>query len=272
MAVLIATAFLGVTLQARIGATDDTNKDSYLKALADHIVVYPGSPTGWGQESAVPVDFGLAKYPSNGAFQLDIDKVSRLNRLNANALSYVELLNAVKLNNMSLGISVSQVMDLEIGQSGTHAVDGLTYADLSIATSINTKPVSAQLNCYVIANGYFYNASAAVPSSGSYTLTVHIPTDAIDGSYVVAFARSTFDERITSYAVYSIASGKQEIQPSSNGLLLSPQNYRLSFTQAPDVNVQNIYALTYNYNSNEVAFEGSSCAIPRLVIVALLCW
>jgi hypothetical protein len=71
--------------------------------------------------------------------------------------------------------------------------------------------------------------------------------------------------RITSYAVYSIADGAQESTPASTGLSLSPQNYRQSFTQPPDVIVQNVYALTYSYNNNITAFQGSSCTIIRLV-------
>jgi hypothetical protein len=265
MAVLIATAFLGVTLQARISGSDDTNKDSYLKAIADHIISYPGSPTSWGTQSAVPADFGLAKYPSTGAYQLDIDKIGRLNRQNTNMLSYLELLNAAKLNNMSLAISVKQVMDLTVVQLSTHDVDGVTYAELSVAASINSKPTSAELHCYVVADGYFYNASAAIPSSGSYTLTVHVPTGVADGAFVVAFARSNFDDRITSYAIYSIADGAQESTPASTGLSLSPQNYHLLFNQPPEVSVQNVYALTYSCNNNVTAFQGSSCTIPKLV-------
>lgn len=265
MAVLIATAFLGVTMQARIAGTDDTNKDSYLKALADHIIAYPGSPSNWGTELAVPVDFGLAKYPQTGAYQLDIDKLGRLNLRNINVLSYVDVLNSAKLNNMSLGISVKQVMNLNVQQLGVNDVAGVTYAELSVAASINSKPTSAELHCYVVSDDYFYNTSAVIPPSGSYILTVNVPTNLVDSAYAVAFTRSTFDERITSYVVYSFANGVQETVPSSTGLSLSPQNYRLSLTQPPEVSVQNVYALTYSYNSNITAFQGSSCVIPRLV-------
>ena len=47
-AALIGTAFLGSTMQTRIASTQDINKDSYLKAIADHIVTNPGSPVDWG--------------------------------------------------------------------------------------------------------------------------------------------------------------------------------------------------------------------------------
>jgi hypothetical protein len=264
MAVLIATAFLGVTLQARIAGSDDTNKDSYLKAIADHIVTYPGSPTDWGTHTSVPSDFGLAQYPSTGVYQLDIDKISRLNRQSTYAFSYVDLLNSEKLNNMSLAISVTQVMDLTVESLTVHDVAGVTYAELSVAASINSKPTSAELHCYVVADSYFYNASATIPSSGSCTITVDVPTDAIEGAYVVAFARSAFDERITSYAVYSIADGAQESAPASTTLSLSAQSYRLNFTQTPGVSVENAYALTYSYSNNITAFQSSSCTIPKL--------
>lgn len=274
-AVLIATAFLGVTLQARIVSTDDTNKDSYLKAVADHIITYPGSPTDWGAETSVPADFGLAQYQSTSTYQLDIDKLGRLNSLNTNVLSYVDLLYSAKLNNMSLGISVEQVMDLSVEQSGTYTVDGVTYSELSIATSINSKPSSAELHCYVIADNYFYNVSSSISSSGSCTLTVHVPTGTVEDAFVVAFARSTFDDRITSYAVYSIADKAQEFMPASTGLSLSPQNYRLNFTESSDASVQKVYALTYSYNNSVTAFQDSSCAIPKLVdsspIVVVAC-
>jgi hypothetical protein len=265
MAVLIATAFLGVTLQARIAGTDDINKDSYLKALADHIVTYPGSPINWGKENTVPSDFGLALSELTGAYQLDIDKISRLNSQNTNTFSYVELLYSAKLNNMSLGISATQVMDLHVEQLDSEILAGVTYSDLSLSTSINSKPISADLRYYVVSENFFYNDSSIIPSSGNGILTVHVPTHIADVAYVVLFARSTFEERITSYAVYSFADGVQESVPKSIGLSLSPQSYRLNFTQASLVSVQNVFALTYGYSSNITSFQGSSCAIPRMV-------
>ena len=63
-AALIATAFLCSTMQTRINSTQDINKESYLKAIADHIITNPGTPLNWGSSSSVPADFGLAASPS----------------------------------------------------------------------------------------------------------------------------------------------------------------------------------------------------------------
>jgi hypothetical protein len=187
-AVLIATAFLGVTLQARIAGTDDTNKDNYLKAIADRMITYSGNPYDWGLGTDVPADFGLARYSSEYAYQLDIDKVSRLNRQNNNVLSYVDLVDSAKLNNMSLAISVKQVMDLSVKQLNAYIIDDVSYVELSLTASINSRPISARLNCYLVADSYLYNVSAVIPSSGSYTLTVHVPTSKVEDAFVIVFA------------------------------------------------------------------------------------
>ena len=59
-AALISTAFLASSLQTTINNTQDINKESYLQAIADHIVTNSGSPTNWASCSDVPIDFGLA--------------------------------------------------------------------------------------------------------------------------------------------------------------------------------------------------------------------
>ncbi len=264
-AVLVATAFLGVTLQARLSGTDDTNKDNYLKAIADHIITYAGNPTDWGAGISVPADFGLARYPSACANKLDIDKISRLNRQNNHVLSYIDLVDSAKLNNMSLAISVKQVMDFSVERSNAYVIDGVSYTELSYKASINSQPISARLNCYVVADNYLYNVSAVIPSSGSYTLTVHVPTSKIDAAFVVAFARSTLDDRITSYAVYNMADATQESSPTSTALSLSPQNYSLNFTEFSGVSVESVYALTYSYYTNVTDIPDSDCTIPQFV-------
>ena len=114
---LIATAFLCSTMQTSINSTQDINKDSYLQAIADHIITNPGAPVNWGTSSSVPDDFGLAAGSSTIPYELDIDKITRLNNLNNYSLSYFDMENAAKLNNIALGITVSQVMSINIEQT-----------------------------------------------------------------------------------------------------------------------------------------------------------
>ena len=109
-AALIGTAFLCSTMQTRIDSTQDINKDSFLKAIADRIVTNPGAPANWGSTSSVPVDFGLAASDSTLPYEVDIDKISRLNSTDNYSLSYSDLETAAKLSNIALGITVSQIM------------------------------------------------------------------------------------------------------------------------------------------------------------------
>ena len=120
-AALIGMAFLGSTMQTRIASTQDINKDSYLKAIADNIIANPGSPTEWGTSNALPVDFGLASSLSHNAYELDMDKICRLNSLNNYSLSYFDLTKAAKLN-LALGIKVSPLMSINVLQSSNSSV------------------------------------------------------------------------------------------------------------------------------------------------------
>lgn len=217
-----------------------------------------------GKHQDVPQDFGLAASTSNGANELDIDKISRLSSQNRKALSYVELVNAAQLNDMALGITVSQVMTLTIEQSSSHTVGSETYSTVHVWSSINSKPTSANLHCYLVADNYAANLTAVIPDSGTYTLSVHLPSAIVDDALLVVFARAPFDDRITSHATYNLSSGTQQTTPNSTTLSLSPQDYTLSFNQS-SANVGNIYVLTYSYIQNVTSIQNSTCAIPRLI-------
>lgn len=265
MAVLIATAFLAVTLQARVSGTEDVNKDSYLKSVADGIVTHPGTPVQWGAFQMAPSVLGLATSQSTGTYELDIDKVSRLSSQNLHGINYIDLLSAAQLSSISLGISVNQALDLTIKGSNTYTLESETYAELDVSTHLNSKACSATLHAYVVADNYFDNSTVSISDSGAATLTVHVPTALASDAFVVVFARADCDERLTSYAVYSLAQETQQTLPSSNVLALSPQDYTLDFNSSAGVTVQNVYVLTYAYVSNVTSIEASSCTIPQLI-------
>lgn len=265
MAVLIATAFLGVTLQARITSTEDVNKDSYLKSVADGIVTHQGTPVMWGAFQMPPSVLGLASSEATGTYELDIDKVSRLSSQNLHAINYLDLLSAAQLSSISLGISVNQVMDLTIKQSSNYTLASETYVVLDVSTRLNSKACSAAVNTYVIAQGHLDNYTASVSDSGSASLTVHIPTTLVDDAFVAVFACADCDERLTSYGIYSIAQGNQQTLPSSAALALSPQDYTLTYNSSAGITMKNVYVLTYAFTSNVTSFAASSCSIPQYI-------
>ncbi len=273
---LIGTAFLGSTMQTRIASTQDINKDSYLKAIADRIVTNPGSPTDWGTKSALPVDFGLASNSSFSPYELDIDKICRLNNLNNYSLSYPELSNASKLNNLALGIRVSQLITVKIQQSSNFTEGGVTSFSFTVSTSIDSKPTSADLHSYVAADTYLTEINSTIPDMGVGNVTIQIPTAKTYNALLIIFARSSVDERLTSYAIYNFAHSTQESTPSSTILALSPLDYTLSLNDSsPGLTVQDKHVFSYSNQQTISSNTSSQTPFPKLIdkspIVLVVC-
>jgi len=266
-AALIATGFVTSTMQVRIDNTKSINEQSYLQAIADHIVASPGTPSNWGTSSSVPTDFGIAASASTIPYELDIDKVTRLNSQNDYSISYFDMETTSRLNSIALGIAVSQIMEVSIEQLSSSTSSGETSFILSISTSIDSEPVSASLNCYVVAKSYLDNMTSSTSGTGLGYVTVQIPTVAIDNAMVIVFARASFDDRITSYAIFNLSNSTQETIPTSDFLTLNPIDYKLSFsTNSSELTIQNGYVFSYSHRQN-LAYMPSAmqCAIPEIV-------
>jgi hypothetical protein len=262
---LIATAFLSSTMQARIDSTQDINKDSYLKAIADCIITSSGTPNDWGTSSNLPQDFGLAQSQSTTPYEIDMDKISRLNSQNNDSLTYGEILQAAKLNNLALGITVSPLLSVSIWQSENHTMGSQTSFTFGISTSIDSKPADTSLHCYVVANNYLINQTDST-SNGVGDFTVQIPTSATDNALLVVFARASFDERITSYAVYRFGDSTQQPTPSNNVVALSVIDYTLTYTPvSPNATIEKGYLLSYSYQSNLTSPSSTGCPVPKTI-------
>ena len=262
-AALIGMAFFGSTMQTRIASTQDINKDSYLKAIADRIVTNTGSPVDWGTSSALPVDLGLAPDRSHGDYELDLDKICRLNNLNNYSLSYLDLSKAAKLD-IALGIKVSQLMTVKIMQLSNSTVGTDTSFTFQISANIDSKPTSASLHCYFAADTYITEVNGSIPDIGIGQVTIQIPTSETKNAMLIAFARASIDDRVTSYAIYNFAHSTQESIPSSTDLALSPLDYTLSINDTR-LRVLTGYVFAYSYQHNLSSFEGSQATIPKLL-------
>lgn len=264
-AALIATTFLCSTLQARITSTQDINKDSYLKAIADHIVINPGSPVDWGKSTSVPQDFGLAKSASSLPYELDMDKISRLNTRNDASINYAELSNAARLNNLALGITVSQLLSITIEQTENHTVGSDAVFIFQITASIDSKLADASLRYYVTANDYLTSGTQTV-SNGNGAITVQVPITSIDHALLVLFGRANSDERMTSYAIYRFSTATQQSQPSNSILALSPRdNLLFCSVNSADATIDDGYVFSYAYQSSLTQLSATDFSIPEFL-------
>ncbi|MCW4007955.1 MAG: hypothetical protein NWF09_04590 [Candidatus Bathyarchaeota archaeon] len=263
---LLAMASLAGTMQARINNLPDLNKNDYLNAIAEYIITNSGTPEDWGASSTVPSVFGLSRNGSLFLYEVDIDKISRLNSQSSYALSYVQVLNATRLRNIALGISVSQILSIDVALAKIEPSESVTDYTFTIAVRHASGPVNATLQCYVVAGAFTSKAYNTTSGTGLGYVSVQIPNSASGPALLVVFARAAFDDRITSYAAYSFTHLWQEQLANSAFLTLNPLNYTLSVVyNFPNVTVTNAYAFSYNYQTNLTAASSASYAIPNWV-------
>jgi hypothetical protein len=80
---IITTAFLTGTMQTKFNNMQELNQQDYLRNIADYIVTNCGDPTNWGSTNSTPKSFGLSANNTYRLYELDADKITRLNSLNA---------------------------------------------------------------------------------------------------------------------------------------------------------------------------------------------
>ena len=263
---LLATASLAGTMQTRINSLQDLNKDDYLRTIAEHVVTSYGTPVDWGSSNAVPTTFGLSDSDSSHLYELDIDKISRLNSQNSYSLSYFQVSNAARLNNIALGISLSQMLSITLMPSAKTTVGDETAYTFKISVSQASWPTSASLHCYVAARDFLSGVSNITSSAGIGYVSVQIPNSSTGPALLIVFARASFNDRITSYEAYSFAHLSQEPSPNHTFLGLSPLNYTLNLNpNFPDITIEQGYAFSYAYQSNLTSITTTTYAIPAFV-------
>lgn len=263
---IIATAFMVGTMQTQITSLQDLNKENYLRTIADHIVSSYGAPVDWGSTAGVPVNFGLSANDSSYSYKLDTDKISRLNSQNNYSLSYQDMSKAARMHNIALGISLSQMLSINVELSANNTAGDATTYTFRVSVSQDTGPTSASLHCYAVARDFLSYVSNDTSSAGVGYVSVQIPTSSNGSALLIVFARASFDDRITAYEVYSFAHLSQEPLPNHTFVRLSPLNFTLNVSENyPDLAISGGYALSYAYNSSLALTSDTTYAIPVII-------
>ncbi len=263
---IISTAFLAGTMQTQIGSMQDLNQESYLQGIADHIVSSYGTPSEWGSTQNPPESLGLSATTSNRPFTLDADKISRLNTQNLYTLSYYEALSAARISNIAFGVSVSQMLSIDVALVSNITVDSTVSYTFEVSVYQDAGPVQATLHCYILASSFLTNVSNVTASSGIGSVNVAVPNSAAGPTVFVVFAQASFDDKLCAFTVYSFAHLSESPQPNRTFLGLSPLNNTLTLQQNyPATTVSKVYALTYDYSANLNSTSTSTYAIPAFV-------
>ena len=266
--VAISTALLAQTLNAHVNSLQNLNENEYFRAVSENILLSCGTPRDWGSQiTSVPEALGLANSDSLCPYELDIDKVSRLNSQSAFALPYPKILDATNLNDEAFGISVSQLLDIStVLVSNSTSIDSTTYT-FKISASQDGAPVATSLHCYTIARDFLCDSYNETSTTGASYVRVEIPNASNGTAAFVIFARASHDPRITVYEVYSFGHLSTEpLLPNSTFLRLSPLNNTLSLSSDyPNETLGNCYALSYAYHSDLASTPNATYTIPEVL-------
>jgi hypothetical protein len=252
MVLLVLSAMAGASklLYPYLNSAVDPNIAERYREISKYMFLNGGKPSNWGQNGdTIPETFGLARAGSDDAYELDIDKVSRLNSENTYGLSYAQIFTAFGIPDVSFSIEIKPVFEVAINLTAAFEGSNETTYQFEILTEKQGVLVQAELKCYVVAENYLDAENAHVSDGRSY-LNVTISNDVAGPAMLAVFARSASNTRIVSFATCPFAHMYAEPEAGGTFLRLSPLNHTLtaSFTYSETV-LSSAYALTFNYNS-----------------------
>ena len=226
------------------------NDPERLQQLTSHLLLQTGTPDNWGQSRiTVPTSFGLARAGSSIPYELDTDKVTRLNSANIYSLSYSTLWEALGIKDIAFRIEVRTLFDLSISPTSDSTQGGQTTYTFDVTTEKTGMPVPTNLTGYVVIGTYSNKTSSSTSSSGVGTVSVSIPNSINGTALLIVFARAKANSQLVSFNAYAF--GHQSPTPMSSGCFtsLNPLNHVLNASLLyPSVVISNAQLFTFSYS------------------------
>jgi hypothetical protein len=258
MIVVVVGAIFGANMAAGPylgGAVQDQER---YDQLGRHMLLSRGDPIDWGI-AGLPTSLGFAS--GGGAYELDIDKVTRLNPSNAYSVNYTILWEALGVDDVSFVIVVEPLFDLALNQTSTqHNPDNATYT-FSATTTREGYPVQAELSCYIAIRNSTYSTSGSTDVNGLGSVQFTLPNSKNGAALLVVIARTT--ESVVSYGVLPFAHNSSAPRPSGAYATLSPRNHVLEIELSLSATAWNAAVFTMDYCFN-LTSAGAGYAIPYL--------
>lgn len=252
--VLLSVSAMAVTskiLYPYLNNTNDENLSERYREISKHLLLNAGTPSDWGENGqAIPEAFGLARAGSEGVYDLDMDKVSRLNSQNLYALSYAQMFTILGMTDVSFSIAIKPIFDVTVNLTATYAAANDTVYEFEITTRKSGSTIPTNLRCYVVAEDYLRASSVYSPKGREY-VNVTLSNSMNGPALLVVFAASAFNDKIQSFSTYVFAHNSAEPKPSGTFLSLSPLNYTLHASyNSQGLSLSGAYALTFYYALN----------------------
>jgi hypothetical protein len=273
MIMLALSAMVGTSKVMTPYLTDLAHRDDTgrFQHLASHLLLTTGTPTNWGQlADSVPSTLGLAKANALQPYELDIDKVTRLNSENLHSLDYSELWQALGVKDASFHIEVRTLFQLSIELISNSTQGSDRVYEFEITASKSGLPISTRLHSYVVLKDFVNETMSSTSSDGVGTFEIGIPNSINGTTLLLVFAQATVNPQMVSLGAHSFGHNSDNPLPNGTFARLSPLDYVLNATfNYTTVEVSKAQVFTFSYNfSLSVRTQGVQTAeysIPRLL-------
>ena len=259
MILMVVGAIYGVNLAVEpyLGG-HSANLERYWQ-IERYMLLSCGEPEDWGVGGS-PTALGFAS--NGGAYELDIDKVTRLNPSNAYALNYSQLWVAFGIEDVSFRIRVDTLFNLTLSLASSQLQGGNTTYTFNASTTRRGYPLPADVRYYVAVRDFTDSSTGTTDIDGFGTVEFSLPNSLNGTALLTGFAR--VEESVVSYSVLPFAHNSAPPWPAGIFATLSPHNYTLNVDLIEGASVMNaaVFSLGYMFN---LMGDGDSYEIPRLL-------
>jgi len=273
MIILALSAMVGTSKLMAPYLSDLSHRDDAerFQQLASHLLLNTGTPPNWGQmRDTKPNSLGLTKEESSLPYELDIDKVSRLNSENIYSLTYSELWEALGVKDVTFQIEIKTLFELSLNLISNSTLGNETVYEFEVATRKSGMPISAILSGYVIVENFVDKVTSSTDSNGVGSVSVGVPNSVNGTALMLVFAKAQANSQMVSFNTYAFSHHSKSPLPNRTFTRLSPLNHVLNASLAystTEIIKAQIFTFNYNFSLTEKAQGAQTLEylIPRLL-------
>ncbi|UCB60290.1 MAG: hypothetical protein JSW72_09330 [Candidatus Bathyarchaeota archaeon] len=271
MVILIVSAMAGTAKIAQPFLANSTNMSDFerVRSLTEYMLLSTGTPSNWGNDAEViPSVFGLAT-ATQQPYELDLDKVCRLNSRNAYSIKYADVVAGL-VEDVVLNVKICPLFEVLIGLTSIQSEENTTKYTFQISTTKSGIPISAWLSCYLVVEANIYRLSSSTDSKGQSFVNATLSNSLAGAAIFAVFAKFKAHSQMMGFNVFSFGHNVEPPEPNNTFLRLSPLNHVLNVSfQNLTIEVSNASIITYNYqftlSQTATGNQTEEYAIPHLL-------
>lgn len=273
MIILTMSAMIGTSKVITPYLTDLAHRDDSerFQQLAQSLLLSTGTPADWGKAGDTkPTSLGFARVNSPEPYELDIDKVSRLNSENTYSLTYPDLWETLGVRDVSFQIEIKTLFDVSINLISSSVVENQTVYEFEVATKKTGIPVEAHLSGYAVIENFVDRQTSSTSSNGAGTLAFGVPNSLNGTGLLLVFASAKANLQIVSCNVYAFSHNSSSPIPNGTFTSRSPLNHVLNVSlsySATEIVKAQVFTFNYNFSLVQKAQTDQSAEyfIPSLL-------